>query len=92
MNDNEKFEYNNEEEAEIAQINNLQMNALAVNGVRKQLEEQRKRPSAEECEECGEAIPKARQKAIPGVQMCVYCQNRFERIKANYRRPGDYTE
>lgn len=92
MNENQKFEYNNEEEAEIAQINNLQMNAMAVDGVRRQLEEQRKRPSATECEECGEGIPKARQKAIPGVQLCVYCQERFERIKANYRRPGESTE
>jgi len=92
MIEHEKFEPNNEEEAEIAQISNLQMNAFAVDGVRKQLEEQRKRPSAEECQECGEGIPKARQKAIPGVQLCIYCQERLERFKANYRRPGDYTE
>ncbi len=89
---NEKFEFNNEEEAEIAQINNLQMNAMAVDGVRKQLEEQRKRPSATECEECGEDIPKARQEAIPGVQLCIYCQTKLERVKANYRQPGVSSE
>ncbi len=89
---NDKFEYNNEEEAEIAQINNLQMNAMAVDGVRKQLEEQRKRPSATECEECGEDIPKARQEAIPGVQLCIYCQTKLERVKANYRQPGVSSE
>ncbi len=89
---NEKFEFNNEEEAEIAQINNLQMNAMAVDGVRKQLEEQRKRPSATECEECGEDIHKARQEAIPGVQLCIYCQTKLERVKANYRQPGVSSE
>ncbi len=92
MSDLDHIEYNNEEEAEIAQINNLQMNAIAVDGVRKQLEEQRKRPSNTECDECGEDIPKARQEAIPGVQFCIYCQERFERIKANYRQPGGSSE
>lgn len=31
-------------------------------------------PSRTECEECGEAIPEARRKAIPGVRLCVNCQ------------------
>ena len=26
------------------------------------------------CEECGAAIPEARQKAVPGVRLCVACQ------------------
>ncbi|WP_227135809.1 DksA/TraR family C4-type zinc finger protein [Kosakonia radicincitans] len=26
------------------------------------------------CEECGEPIPEARRKAIPGVRLCVTCQ------------------
>jgi len=30
--------------------------------------------SLEECEECGAEIPEARRKAIPGVRLCVYCQ------------------
>lgn len=92
MNDIEKFEYNNEEEAEIAQIQALFTNQNAVAEVRRQLEAQRNRPSSEECEECGEDIPKARQEAIPGVQLCIYCQERQERIKANYRRPGESSE
>lgn len=92
MNDLDKFEYNNEEEAEIAQITALQANTVAVNEVRRQLEAQRQRPSAAECEECGEDIPKARQLAIPGVQLCVYCQERAERFRANYRRPDESTE
>lgn len=31
-------------------------------------------PSRNECEECGEVIPDARRKAIPGVRLCVNCQ------------------
>ncbi|MFA6911407.1 MAG: TraR/DksA C4-type zinc finger protein [Candidatus Cloacimonadaceae bacterium] len=30
------------------------------------------------CEICGEPIPEARRIAIPGVQTCVNCQERFE--------------
>lgn len=30
--------------------------------------------SLEYCEECGEKIPEARQKAIPGVRLCIGCQ------------------
>lgn len=35
------------------------------------------------CEECGAAIPEARQKAVPGVRLCVVCQSeRDEEQKA----------
>jgi phage/conjugal plasmid C-4 type zinc finger TraR family protein len=30
------------------------------------------------CEECGEAIPEARRKAMPGVRTCVGCQSELE--------------
>ena len=30
--------------------------------------------SAQECVECGEAIPEGRRKALPGVKTCVACQ------------------
>ncbi|UXY09531.1 DksA/TraR family C4-type zinc finger protein [Kosakonia sp. ML.JS2a] len=29
-----------------------------------------------ECEECGEPIPEARRNAIPGVRLCVACQQK----------------
>jgi len=31
--------------------------------------------SAEECEDCGEPIPKKRRDALPGVRTCVACQS-----------------
>lgn len=34
--------------------------------------------SAEFCEECDAAIPEARRKAVPGVQLCVTCQSKAE--------------
>ena len=34
--------------------------------------------SAEFCEECDTAIPEARRKAVPGVQLCVNCQSKLE--------------
>ena len=34
--------------------------------------------SADDCQECGECIPSARQIAIPGVQNCVDCQELVE--------------
>lgn len=92
MNDLERFEPNNEEEAEIAQIQSLLANASAVNAVQAQLAEQRKRPSAEFCEDCGEDIPQARRDLIPGVQLCIHCQTLAERIKATYRQPGANSE
>ena len=30
------------------------------------------------CEECDAAIPKARQKAVPGVRLCVQCQTQHD--------------
>ena len=31
--------------------------------------------SAEECEDCGEPIPKKRREALPGVRTCIACQS-----------------
>lgn len=34
--------------------------------------------SLTECAECGEEIPEARRVALPGVQLCVWCQEVLE--------------
>ena len=83
---------NNEEEAEIAQIQTLLNNQNAVSAVQQGLALQRQQPSAEFCEECDESIPEARRLLVPGVQMCVPCQTLAERFRANYRQPGVSTE
>lgn len=35
--------------------------------------------SLEYCEKCGEEIPEARRKALPGVRLCISCQEEFDR-------------
>lgn len=84
MTQREVFEYNNEEEAEIAQIQALFSNQNAIDSVQAELALQRSKPSLAECEDCGEDIPKARQTMIPGVTRCVHCQQLWERRRAGY--------
>lgn len=79
MNTNEPFEYNNEEEAEIAQILSIQTSMNAVAKHQAAMAKQRAQESLEECEDCGDEIPQARRKAVPGVTKCIYCQERSER-------------
>jgi phage/conjugal plasmid C-4 type zinc finger TraR family protein len=79
MTDINDFEYNNEEEAEMAQLHSIHMHLNAIGKVQEKLAEQRKFVSLEECAECGEDIPEARRTAIPGVQLCVHCQTLVER-------------
>jgi phage/conjugal plasmid C-4 type zinc finger TraR family protein len=78
MNDLENFEYNNEEEAEIAQILSIQMHMKAVAEVRARI---KTGPSLEFCEDCGDDIPEARRKAVSGCTLCVDCQTIHERKK-----------
>mgnify|MGYP006208393811 CR=1 FL=1 len=37
-------------------------------------------PSLTHCEECGKPIPAARQKAVPGVRLCVACQEAADAV------------
>ncbi|WGI24983.1 DksA/TraR family C4-type zinc finger protein [Halomonas alkaliantarctica] len=40
--------------------------------------------SLEFCEECGDPIPEARRKAIPGVRLCVACQSELDKKQSAY--------
>lgn len=47
--------------------------------------------SAKTCRECGTTIPEARRQAIPGVRLCVTCQEEADREQAGasgYNRRG----
>ncbi len=47
--------------------------------------------SLDKCEECGVPIPKARQKALPGVRVCVACQEEHDKELiqfTSYNRKG----
>lgn len=37
-----------------------------------------KGPGLDFCEECGDPIPEARKRALPGVRLCVLCQKEAE--------------
>ena len=76
---NDDWVYNNEEEAEMGQLHAIHNNMNHVAAVQRRLAEQASRPSARECQECGDEIPLARQQALLGVQYCVYCQQLKER-------------
>lgn len=83
-NENEVFESGVNEEQELAQLNSIISNQNAIGRVQQELAKQRAQPSLEECEDCGEDIPKARQEAQPGVTRCIYCQELFERRKKGF--------
>lgn len=60
----------------------------AVNRVRSKLPSG---PGRRECEECGADIPQARREAMPGVRLCVNCQEAEDREQAavtGYNRRG----
>ncbi len=79
MSEIEAFEYNNEEEAEMAQLHSIHLHLNAIGKVQEELAKQRKQESLEECEDCGDDIPEARRIAIKGVTRCIHCQELFER-------------
>lgn len=49
-------------------------------------------PSLEFCEQCEDDIPEARRRALPGVRVCVHCQELRDREEGNsaalYNRRG----
>ena len=48
-------------------------------------------PSATHCEDCGAAIPEARRSALPGVRLCIACQQKADaelRQFSGYNRRG----
>jgi phage/conjugal plasmid C-4 type zinc finger TraR family protein len=47
--------------------------------------------SLDHCEECGSAIPAARREAVPGVRLCISCQQEQDKEQVNlssYNRRG----
>jgi len=75
------YQYNNEEEAEMAQLHSIHIHMNAVGDVQRKLAQQALQESLTHCEECGDEIPEARRKAVLGVKYCVYCQELNEHRK-----------
>ena len=79
MGELDEYQYNNEEEAEMAQLHSIHIHMNALEEHRRRMAKQAENPSLEECEECGEPIPEQRRLLIPGVTMCVDCKERQEK-------------
>ena len=51
-----------------------QIDATVKDAIKRARSQLPKGPGLAHCEECGVAIPEARRKAMPGVRLCVPCQ------------------
>jgi phage/conjugal plasmid C-4 type zinc finger TraR family protein len=68
-----------------------QIDATVEDAVKRARSRMRKGPSLSHCEECDASIPKARRDAVPGVRLCVVCQEAHDRDQAaqsGYNRRG----
>ena len=68
-----------------------QIDATVKDGIERARRALHKGPSLTHCEECGKPIPLARQKAVPGVRLCVACQEAHDHEEAGmagYNRRG----
>jgi phage/conjugal plasmid C-4 type zinc finger TraR family protein len=61
-----------------------QIDATVKDGVKRAQSRLPTGPSLTHCAECGAAIPEARQQAIPGVRLCVGCQEAEDREEAKF--------
>jgi phage/conjugal plasmid C-4 type zinc finger TraR family protein len=68
-----------------------QIDATVKDGIKRARSQLPRGPSLERCEECDAPIPEARRKAIPGVHLCVSCQEARDvqdGINSGYNRRG----
>lgn len=61
-----------------------QIDATIKDAIRRARSQAPKGPSLKHCEECKARIPEARRKAVPGVRLCVLCQEERDRESAAY--------
>ncbi len=68
-----------------------QIDATVEDAVNRARDKLPRGPSKENCDECERKIPQARRQAIPGVRLCVDCQEPEDEQKAStagYNRRG----
>ena len=67
-----------------------QIDATVKDGIQRARRQLPSGPSLEHCEECDATIPEARRKAMPGVRLCVPCQEARDRDAgfSGYNRRG----
>ena len=68
-----------------------QIDATVKDGIKRARSQLRQGPGLTHCEECDAPIPEARRKAVPGVRLCVACQEQEDTREAQdggYNRRG----
>lgn len=68
-----------------------QIDATVKDAIQRARSQLPKGPGLTHCEECDTAIPDARRKAMPGVRLCVACQETHDREQgatSGYNRRG----
>jgi phage/conjugal plasmid C-4 type zinc finger TraR family protein len=68
-----------------------QIDATVKDGIKRVRSRIAQGPGLKHCEECAKAIPAARRKAVPGVRLCVSCQEQRDRedgTVSGYNRRG----
>ena len=61
-----------------------QIDATVKDGIHRAQSRLPSGPSLTHCEECDAAIPEARQRAVPGVRLCVACQEKVDSEAARF--------
>ena len=61
-----------------------QIDATIEDAVKRARSKAPRGPSRTHCEECDAEIPAARRKAVPGVRLCVACQEAHDRDEATF--------
>jgi phage/conjugal plasmid C-4 type zinc finger TraR family protein len=68
-----------------------QIDATVEDGIKHARDQLPKGESLKNCAECDAAIPAARQKAVPGVRLCINCQSKLDKENkktSGYNRRG----
>jgi phage/conjugal plasmid C-4 type zinc finger TraR family protein len=79
----EGIQNENLEEAEMGQLHAIHNNMNAIAAIRAKIGVG---PGLTHCQECGDRIPKARRLAVPGVSLCVDCQEYAEKVASKTGR------
>ena len=61
-----------------------QIDATIKDGIQRVRSQLPQGPGLSHCEECDAPIPEARRKAVPGVRLCVRCQEARDSEQANF--------
>jgi len=61
-----------------------QIDATVKDGIQRARSQLPQGPGSSHCEECEQEIPQARRKAVPGVRLCVQCQEARDAEQAGF--------